>query len=49
MDAIFDDMVAGDDNGNVKEGTPVNTIALENLVVNPHFEGGPHIKTRVFP
>jgi hypothetical protein len=49
MDAIFDDMIGGDENGHVKEASPVNTIAIENLVVNPRFEGGPHIKTTLYP
>lgn len=49
MDAIFDDMMGGDENGHVKEASPVNTIAIEHLVVNPRFEGGPHIKTAIFP
>jgi hypothetical protein len=49
MDAIFDDMIGGDENGHVKEASPVNTIAIENLVVNPRYEGGPHIKTNIFP
>ena len=37
MDAIFDDMIGGDEHGHVKEASPVNTIAIENLVVNPRF------------
>jgi hypothetical protein len=49
MDAIFDDMIGGDENGHVKEASPVNTIAIENLVVNPRYEGGPHIKTKLYP
>ena len=49
MDAIFDDMMGGDENGHVKEASPVNTIAIEHLVVNPRFEGGPHIRTTIFP
>jgi len=28
MDAIFDDMIGGDDHGHVKEAAPVNTIAI---------------------
>ena len=48
MDAIFDDMI-GDDGGNLKETIPVNTVAIENMVVNPRFEGGPHIKVNIFP
>jgi hypothetical protein len=28
MDAIFDDMMGGDDNGHAKEASPVNTIAI---------------------
>ena len=36
MDAIFEDMM-GDDGANVKEAVPVNTVAIENLVVNPKF------------
>lgn len=49
MDAIFDDMIGGDENGHVKEASPVNTVAIENLVVNPRYEGGPHIKTKIYP
>jgi hypothetical protein len=49
MDAIFDDMVGTDENGNIKDTAPVNTVAIENLVVNPKFEGGPHIKPTVYP
>jgi hypothetical protein len=48
MDAIFDDMM-GDESGNPKETVAVNTIGLENLVINPRFEGGPHIKVAIFP
>ena len=36
MDAIFDDMM-GEDGNNNKESVPVNTVAIENLVVNPRF------------
>lgn len=49
MDAIFDDMIGGDENGHLKEASPVNTVALENIVVNPRFEGGPHIRTKIHP
>ena len=37
MDAIFDDMMGADENGHVKEASPVNSIAIQNLVVNPKF------------
>ncbi len=47
MDAIFDDMMGED--ANPKEAVPVNTVAFENLIVNPRFEGGPHVKTSIFP
>ncbi len=39
----------GDEGGNLKETVPVNAVAIENLVVNPRFEGGPHIKVSIFP
>ena len=48
MDAIFEDMM-GDEGVHPKEAVPVNSVGLENLVVNPRFEGGPHIKVKVFP
>ena len=48
MDAIFDDMM-GDEAGNSKEAVPVSTVGIENLVVNPRFEGGPHVRPSIFP
>lgn len=49
MDAILDDIMGGDESGHVKEESPVNTMAIEHLAVNPRFEGGPHVKTTNIP
>ena len=48
MDAIFEDMM-GDEGAHQKQAVPVNSVGLQNVVVNPRFEGGPHIKVKVFP
>lgn len=51
MDDIFEEMVAADAPKEQKEkdGPGVSSLGLENVTVNPKFEGGPHMLHNYLP
>ncbi len=52
MDDIFEDIVSGGDapkDPKEKEGLGVSSLGLQNLTVNPKFEGGPHALHNYLP